>query len=330
VHLISFMLGSLPVMMRQMFWRPHVVFSVVPTFFCVPLTLFVGKSSGAACWLHVQDFEVDAAFELGLLPSQGLIHYVAVRIEKILTGAFDRVSVISSKMADHASTKTIPTSRIVVFPNWVDVDMIYPLDPMVNGSNVFRRELAAQVPQIDKKIILLYSGNMGVKQGLELLAPLAESFLSDFRVHFLFCGDGAFRSRLEALVGHFTNVTLLPLQPLDRLNELLGAADVHLLLQRASAADLVMPSRLGSMLSSGRPVIATADMGTQVAQVVEGRGLIVPTEDASALRSAILRLVEDEGLRLSLGRSAREYAVKNLGKQQVLNRFNLELVSLLH
>ena len=325
VHLASFMLGSSPVMLRQMFWQPQVVFTVEPTFFCVPLTLFVGKSAGAACWLHVQDFEVDAAFELGLLPAQGPIHDAALRIEKFFTYAFDRVSGISPMMVDRARVKGIPANRAVHFPNWVDVDAIYPLDPIANRCNPFRRELATGIPDIDSRIILLYSGNMGAKQGVELLAPLADSFASDPRVHFIFCGDGAFRTRLEVLVAHCPNVTLLPLQPLDRLNDLLNAADIHLLPQRASAADLVMPSRLSAMLASGRPVIATAHPGTQVAEVVEGRGLVVPPEDAGALHAAVLQLAEDKELRLRLGRAAREYAVGHLGKQQVLEQFELDL-----
>jgi len=328
VHLVSFMLGSFPVMVRQAFWQPDVVFTVEPTFFCAPLTLFIGKCAGAACWLHVQDFEVDAAFELGLLPAQGPIHDGALRIEKFFIYAFDRVSGISSRMVDRALAKGMPTDRVVLFPNWVDVDKIYPLDPAAKRSNSFRRELAPQVPGIEDKVILLYSGNMGAKQGLELLAPLADSFAADPRVHFVFCGDGAFRSRLEALVSGHPNVTLLPLQPLNRLNDLLNSADIHLLPQKASAADLVMPSRLSAMMASGRPVIATAHPGTQVAQVVEARGLAIPAEDASALHAAVLLLVEDEELRLRLGRAAREYAVAHLGKQQVLDQFERDLMAL--
>jgi colanic acid biosynthesis glycosyl transferase WcaI len=326
-HLLSFMLGSVPMMLRETFWQPEVVFTVEPTFFCAPLTLFVGKSAGAACWLHVQDFEVDAAFELGLLPAQGPIHDFALRIEKFFTFAFDRVSGISPRMVDRALVKGIPANRTILFPNWVDVDQIYPIDPELNSSNPFRQQLSEKVEDVDDAIILLYSGNMGAKQGLELLAPLAKSFVHDPRVHFLFCGDGAFRSRLEQLVAHMSNVTLLPLQPLNRLNDLLNAADVHLLPQRASAADLVMPSRLSAMLASGRPVIATAQHGTQVAQVVEGRGLVVPAEDASPLHDAVLALVEDKSLRLRLGRAAREYAIVNLGRQQVLEQFERDLIT---
>ena len=328
VHLVSFMLGSLPVMFRQMFWQPDVVFTVEPTFFGAPLTLFVGKSAGAACWLHVQDFEVDAAFELGLLPPRGPVHDFALRVEKFFTMAFDRVSTISARMIDRARVKGIREEQIVFFPNWVDVDAIYPLDPSKRRSNVFRRELASRVAGIENKKILLYSGNMGAKQGLEMLVPLTEALEADPRVHFILCGDGAFRPRLEALVSNRPNVTLLPLQPYERLNDLLNAADIHLVPQRADAADLVMPSRLTGMLASGRPVIATAQTGTQVAQVVEGRGFAVPAGDAMALHAAVLHLVENEELRLSLGRAAREYAVEYLGKQQVLTQFELDLQSL--
>lgn len=327
-HLVSFMLGSLPVMLREMFWQPEVVFTVEPTFFGVPLTLFVAKGAGAACWLHVQDFEVDAAFELGLLPAEGPIHDLAIRIEKFLVYAFDRVSGISARMVERARAKGIPAEHAVLFPNWVDVDAIYPIDPAARRTNKIRLELAAQAPGIEEKIVLLYSGNMGAKQGLELLAPLARAFANDSRVHFIFCGDGAFRPQLEILADGLPNVTLLPLQPLERLNDLLNAADIHLLPQRSGAADLVMPSRLTGMLASGRPVVATACPGTQLALVVEGRGLAVPAEDPEALYAAVLRLVDDEELRRGLGRAAREYAVEHLGKKQVLERFEDDLMKL--
>lgn len=322
-HLFSFMLGSLPVMLWQAFWRPEIVFTVEPTFFGAPLALLVARAVDAGSWLHVQDFEVDAAFDLGLLPAEGFIHDFALTLEEFFTRAFARVSSISHKMVERALTKGVPAEHTTLFPNWVDVDAIHPQPRCTPNS--FRRELG-----LEDKIIVLYSGNMGAKQGLELLAPLALTFEDDARVHFLFCGDGAFRPQLEALVSHHPNVTLLPLQPFARLNDLLNAADIHLLPQRAGAADLVMPSKLTGMLSSGRPVIATADQGTQVAHVVEGCGLVVPAEDGPALHAAVQRLIDDEPLRLQLGEAAREYAVQHLGKDQVLEQFEHDLRSLLH
>jgi colanic acid biosynthesis glycosyl transferase WcaI len=89
-----------------------------------------------------------------------------------------------------------------------------------------------------------------------------------------------------------------------------------------------MPSKLTGMLSSGRPVVATADHGTQVAQVVEGCGLVVPAEDAPALHAAVQQLIDDEPLRQQLGAAAREYAVEHLGKEQVLLQFERNLQNL--
>ena len=326
-HLASFMLGSLPVMLGQAFWQPEVVFTVEPTFFCAPVALLVAKATGAASWLHVQDFEVDAAFDLGLLPARGLLHDVALGLERIFTQAFTWVSSISGKMVERAMAKGLPADRVALFPNWVDIEAVYPQDKSV--CNFFLQELG-----LERKIVLLYSGNMGAKQGLELLAPLAKSFEQDARLHFVFCGDGAFRPQLEALVSSRPNVTLLPLQPFERLNDLLNAADIHLLPQRAGAADLVMPSKLTGMLSSGRPVIATADSGTQVAQVIEASGpddacgLVVPAEDSTALHAAVARLADDAELRRILGENARRYAVQHLGRDQVLEQFERELLEL--
>ncbi|GGA57359.1 glycosyltransferase WbuB [Edaphobacter acidisoli] len=326
-HLASFLLASLPAMLRQLFWKPEVVFTVEPTFFCAPLALAAATATGAASWLHVQDFEVDAAFDLGLLPAKGFTHDLALGLERAFTLGFSRVSSISAKMIERAASKGVPGDRIRLFPNWVDVDAVFPQDPSI--GNVFLRELG-----LEGKIVLLYSGNMGAKQGLELLAPLARSLEPDPRVHFVFCGDGAFRPQLEGLVAGRPNVTLLPLQPFERLNDLLNAADIHLLPQRAGAADLVMPSKLTGMLSSGRPVIATADAGTQVAHVVEGSGpdeacgLVVPAEDSAALHAAVALLVENAALRQRLGANARAYAVEHLGRDQVLEAFERELQEL--
>jgi colanic acid biosynthesis glycosyl transferase WcaI len=172
----------------------------------------------------------------------------------------------------------------------------------------------------------MYSGNLGAKQGLESLAPLARAFAEDARVHFLFCGDGAFRPLLETEVAGLKNVTLLPLQPVERLNELLNTADVHLLPQRAGAADLVMPSKLTGMLASGRPVLATAEPGTQVADVVEGRGVVVGAESPECVVKALRMLVEDGAMRARLGAAAREYAEEHLGREQVLRRFERDLL----
>ncbi len=317
-------------MLREIFWQPQLVFTVEPTFFGAPLAMLVARVCGAASWLHVQDFEVDAAFDLGYLRPDGVLRAVALWMERRFMGAFDRVSSISAKMRERSWAKGVLPGAAVLFPNWVDVETVRPLEWCEDCIRRIRRELLPKVAEIEHKIIFLYSGNMGEKQGIGVLAPLAAGFAGDDRIHFVFCGDGAFRSRLEESVRGMDNVTLLPLQPLTLLNRLLNVADVHLLPQRVGAADLVMPSRLTGMLASGRPVIAMADVGTQVALVVEGLGLVVPLEAAGTLRAAVELLVDNGELRLRLGRAARAYAVAHLGKEAVLKRFEMDMQSLVY
>lgn len=330
LHLFSFAASAAPVMLREVFARPDIVVTVEPTFFCAPIALAAAALAGAPGWLHVQDLEVDAAFDLGLLPSDGIIQGIALGLEGLFTRAFARVSSISNRMLKGCLSKGVATRRAVLFPNWVDVALIRP-DP-VDAPNSFRQQL-----QLQGKVVFLYSGNMGNKQGLELLAPLAKLFAKDPSVHFIFCGDGTYRPTLELEAAGAANVTLLPLQPLDRLNDLLNAADVHLLPQRANTADLVMPSRLTSMLSSGRPVLACAEPGTQVAAVLTGDdgrhatcGTVVAVGSLAALVDGAKNLVLDEPLRKRLGIAAREYAVQHLGREQVLSRFESDLLAAVH
>ncbi len=320
IHLASFAVSSLPVLLRNVFWRPDVVWVVAPAFFCAPGAILVSWLSGSRSWIHIQDYEVDAAFDLGLLKGN-LLRKVVLRLERFVLGRFKVVSTISHRMLDRARDKGVSPDRLVFFPNWVDISSVNP----GLRANRYRSEL--NIP--DQAVVGLYSGNMGGKQGLEILAEVARLCADNASLFFVFCGNGAGRSDLESACRDLKNVRFLDLQPLERLGELLASADIHLLPQRADAADLVMPSKLTGMLASGRPVVATAHAGTEVARVVDGCGLIVPPEDAEAFSAAVSSLADDVDLRNRLGIAARNYAEANLDKEAVLRRFEEDLSRLL-
>jgi len=317
LHLLSFALSCFPVLLWQAVrWRPQVICVVEPPLGAAPGAWLAAKLCGAQAWLHVQDFEVDAAFELGLLRG-GALRRAVLSAERRLMRGFDRVSNISERMLARLLEKGVDRQRVFLFPNWVDSALIRPLE-----SNTLRDELGIAP---DTRV-LLYSGNMGEKQGLELIIEVARSF-ADPRALFLLCGDGAVRGRLEAAAAGLSNVKFIPLQPLSRLNELLNLAEVHLLPQRAAVEDVVMPSKLGAIMASGRPVVATARSGSEVARTAHAGGIVVSPGDSAAFAEAIRRLLEDEALRRELGCSGREYALANWERETVLERAFDELQS---
>ena len=312
LHLLSFAFSSLPVIFWQaVAWRPHMVFVVEPPLGAAPAAWLAARLCRASSWLHVQDFEVDAAFELGLIRSPTLQRGI-LALERWLLRRFDHVSSISDSMLSKLQAKGIDEQRIVFFPNWVDTELIRP------GASTYRLREELGIPEHVR--IALYSGNMGEKQGLEVVIESARLLASDPEILFLLCGDGVARRRVEGLASRLPNVRILPLQPLARLNELLNLADVHLLPQRASAEALVLPSKLTAIMASGRPVIATASLGSDVARAAGCGGIVVQPGDADALAHAIGRLLGDEALRGQLGEAARAHAVQHWEREAVMQK----------
>jgi colanic acid biosynthesis glycosyl transferase WcaI len=319
LHLASFGLSSSPAMLCQVAWRPQVVLLIEPTLFCSLHALLVASCSKAKVWLHVQDFEVDAAFEMGDLTSSRGRDW-AFAVERRLLSRFEQVSTISDRMVDRLLSKGVDPSRCVLFPNWVDTTVIHPLP----GPSPLRHELGIA----EHAIVALYSGSMGKKQGLDLLVDAARRLSRRSDVRFIFCGEGSYRHAFAQKVKDLANVSLLPFQPTERLNDLLNLADIHLLPQRADAADLVMPSKLTGIFASGRVVVATAQPKTQISAVVEGKGIVTPPEDSHAFVSAVIQLANDRGLRQRMGEAAREYAIRFLDRDEILGRFERSLMQL--
>jgi len=330
LHLLSFALSSAPVMLAQIFWRPDVVIAIEPPLFCAPVAWVVAKLSGAKSWLHIQDFELDAAFNLGLLNGD-MTKKSALYFECCLLSKFDTVSTISQKMLAQLAAKGVDVQHCVLLPNWVDLSSFN-----LEGKTVdFRTQLG--IPS--DVVVAMYSGNMGKKQGLEILGEVARICQSPARVEqgdafptpnirFVFCGSGAGKEDLVLSCSHLDNVHFLDLQPLEHLPSLLQMADIHLLPQRAEVEDLVMPSKLTGILASGRPVVASARAGTELATVVEQCGVFVEPGDSNAFAAAVQNLAANALMRKNLGDAGKQFSEHHFDKEKILSDFEGRLLGL--
>ncbi|WP_339028212.1 WcaI family glycosyltransferase [Bradyrhizobium symbiodeficiens] len=313
VHHASFTLSSLwPVVSTSVRWRPDVVFAVAPSLMSAAVPGWIAARIGAFSWLHLQDFEVDAAFDLGLLSNRRL-RAPMVAMERLILRSFDSVSTISPQMLHRLITKGVDRDKVREVRNWTDVQKISP----GQACPRFRKDVLA----LDSSdFVCLYSGTMSNKQGLDLIIDAARSVgNTNSKIRFVLCGDGPHKEQLQQLAGGLTNVSFLGLQSSENFAELLKAADVHLIPQKAEAADLVLPSKLGGILASGRPVIVMANPGTGLAEEIGQGGIVIPPGDAGGLAEAIATLAGNAALCRTLGEEARSIAVARWDKATIIS-----------
>lgn len=314
LHHASFALTSaMPVWREALSWRPDIMLSVAPSLLSAALVPAIARRAGAKSWLHVQDFEVDAAFDLGLLRNNSL-RKTMLKVEASILRSFDRVSSISAQMVDRLKSKGVATERTTEVRNWIDTAAISP------GSK--RTSYREAIGLGEDDIVALYSGTMSAKQGLDLvIAAAALLEQSHPRIHILLAGEGPHKAKLVEMGSARSRVHFLGLQPNERFNELMATADFHLIPQRAEAADLVLPSKLGAIFASGRPVIAMAGQGTGLAAEVEGAGLVIPPGDSHALASAICRLSEDQAICERFAAEGRRRSVERWDRKTIVRRW---------
>jgi colanic acid biosynthesis glycosyl transferase WcaI len=259
---------------------------------------------------NIQDVFPDVAVELGVL--QGRRAIAAARwLERTTYRRSDAVTVLSDDLADNVREKITSglagaraeeeAAKVRVIPNFVDTDRIRPDE----RDNAYRADQGLLGKQV-----VMYAGNVGFSQSLDLVLLAARSFaVSRPDVVFVINGGGAARPELERAAADLANVRFVDMQPADRLPDVLAAADLHVVPLKAGLARSSVPSKLYSILAAGRPVVASVDEGTEVARTVAraGAGVSVPPDDPAAFTAAVGRLLDDPHGAAQMGASGRAF-----------------------
>lgn len=315
LHLLSFSVASIPsVCKRLILDKPDVVVVVYPYLTTMPFIYVLNKLtfSKTRIWLHIQDYELDAAFDLGIIKNR-FLKRIGSAMEHWIIRRSDVVSTISEKMIERANEKGA-NNPAVYFPNWVDTDVIYP------GKSGQESKYMDLWSLPSDKCIALYSGNIGSKQGLEIIVEAARA-LSDSNVYFVIAGEGPNRERLVELAAGLNNICFQNLVPQEELNSLLNLADIHMLPQEDGIADLVLPSKLLGMMASGRPIVCTSRVGTQLATIVTECGLVVEPNNVGEFSDAIRQLSSDPRMRATYGCRGHQLVEEKWAKTVVLKEF---------
>jgi putative colanic acid biosynthesis glycosyltransferase WcaI len=248
---------------------------------------------------NVQDVFPDVAVELGAVKNRALIAGAA-RLERWVYDHADAVTVLSDDLRDNVGRKTRDASKVKVIPNFVDVDAVVPAE----RANAYRREHG-----LGDKTVVMYAGNVGLSQSLDLVVAAAGALAHEEDLVFVVNGSGAARSDLERAASGLRNVVFVDPQPAERLPEVLAAADVHLVPLKRGLARSSVPSKTYSILAAGRPLLASVDAGSEVARVVErsGAGIAVPPDDPEAFTKAVRRFLEAPDEAAAMGDAGRRW-----------------------
>lgn len=292
------------------------VITVAPGFHVGLMGILYKWLRGAKIIYHVQDLQIDAARDLNMIKQKGLLAAL-LKVERYILRKADYVSTISPGMMKRIEEKC--HRPVLFFPNWADTDALHPVAD--------KATLKAEFGFDKNDFVVLYSGAIGEKQGLEDLLKTSRSLTTVAHMKFVICGSGPYKETLVRMKEdqELTNVFFLPLQPIEKLNRLLNMADVHLVLQKANTSDLVMPSKLTNILSVGGVAIVAASEGSSLHQLVKEKniGILIEPENTEALAGAVKKAAAENTGQLST--NASNYAREYLAIDRIFSRFVSQL-----
>jgi glycosyltransferase involved in cell wall biosynthesis len=304
---VSFFVSALVTLLFHRTSGPLLIVSVPP--FLPFLGYVVKRLKGQPYISLFYDVYPDIAVRLGYLKSGGLMQRIWDSMNRLVIGQASRVIALSEPMKGIVLGKANPngqadSEKFRIIHNWVDEGFI---KPMAKTENWFVAQEGLQ-----DKFIVLYSGNIGLSYDLETVIAAAER-LKDKNMAFLFIGEGGKKKKLQALVGQrqIQNVRFLPYQPRDVLPFSLTCSDVSLVALEKGVEGLSMPSKLYTILASGRPVIALVEEDSAVARIIRDAdcGARVTQNDVEALVKVLEFYYENSEIAERQGRKGREYCL---------------------
>lgn len=302
----EFLLRGLAALLSGRVRRHPVVLALCPSILSVALGV-AARRRGGVCVAIVHDIQSGLAEKLGMVGGSGMARLMRA-CERTILNRTDLVVVLSAEMKDQLRRIGV-AAPIEVVPLWVDTDLVHPTEP------------------VSRPVVkVLYSGNLGRKQGLGQVVALAER-LAGCRpdIEIILRGNGSQSAEISAEIARrqLGNIRLTQLQPHEALTTALAAGDIHLVPQNPEAAAFAVPSKVFNIMAVGRPFVATALPGSVLWQLQRDSGafLCVPPDQPVTFAEAVLRLADDARLRHELGRRGREFVELNYAKPRVLGQF---------
>lgn len=303
IHLISFTFGNFINLFRLS--KPDIVISIIPFTTSALLGWFLKLRYKSKLWIHIQDFEFDAALQTGVGNKKTRVFSMLFKMEKWLFSKADIVSTISKSMLSKLGQKT--ETEKYYLPNWIDEKSINPETALKHKylkSNKFK---------------ILYSGNIGDKQDWKLFIKFCE-VLEILKYEIIIVGDGSKKEWLVNEIKNLKNVLYYPPVPYSELSDLLCSADLHILFQKTNVLDTVMPSKVLGMMASAKPSLVIGNEFSEVKTIFEeSQGGLYFSKFSTQVIKEVDEIFEHKEKASQIGKNARAFIIDKFSKDKILS-----------
>lgn len=266
---------------------------------------------------NLQDIFPDSLVGTGLSKQGSLLYKIGKKIEKYTYSKADKIIVISEDFKNNLVAKGVPESKIEVVYNWVDENAVVPVpkedNPLFEEFGISR-----------DKFHVLYAGNLGNAQNIDVIIDAAHMLKEEKGVEFLIFGTGGLKERYVAKANdlRLDNVKFFPLQPMERVSQVYGLGDVCVVSCKPGLGGAAMPSKMLSIMSAGRAVVASFDKG-ELTYILENYdcGMCAPAGDAVAFAELIKHLSQNRGECKTMGENARKLILQKFTKAYGTSRY---------
>jgi len=301
---------------------PEVVMVVSPPFWLGFHGLLLRALHRCPVIYNAQDLFPDAYIASQEVHEGWLTRAMSCLMSRIYRGC-DRITVVTPSFVEAIAARGINRAKLVTIPNFVDTAAVTPLP----RANSFRQRYAP-----DGKCVVMYAGNIGFTHGTELLVEAAEKLAAIPGILFLVIGGGSKQEDLARLARHrrLANMRFLPTQPREFLHEMLAAADVFVLTSKPGVGKTSFPVRIYNYLLAARPVVASVDEDSDLAEILRsgGAGMVTAPGNVEAFSQSLATLYQDVSLRVRLGRRGAEFMARHYSPQRVIAQYEALLKGL--
>ncbi len=295
--------------------KQDVIIAVSPPLFEGITGWMISKIRRAPMIFRIEDMLPDAAIIYNLITNKTQIR-ILKWIEKFIYKRSQKIIAICNGFVKNLREKQVPEEKIVLIPHWADIEHIIPMEKY----NGFRKANG-----IENQFLAIYSGNIGLSQGLEVILEAAKLLAHEKNIQFMIIGDGVQKKALleKAERERINNVKFLPVQPKEILPNLLAAADVSLVTQKPNVLNINVPSKIFNIMASGRPMLVGVNPKSDAAEIVRRAncGILFKAGDEQELANAILKLYRNPELAERLGQNGRKYVEKYYTRQASINSY---------